>query len=270
MRENSYKYEISSISKPITNASVSDYWKGYGKLYDDIQYTCQTATDEPLSSSFKTFWHLFGHNIELPLHDIYHKQDFLPISTRQSTWTFIGIFISRVTKWVFVEPMLDLFWVLVGCTRAICCDRVGPMLGIYRVYHTVYAESILSLYRVYVGSMLGLCSIYFETKSKDFVYWFYRGSIAGPNIYVGSILGPCKVHTDYALATLWAYVTYWLCGSIFGPCSQFWVPLSSMLVHVGSMLCQCWVNVGFISGREQFDDSFWFRNLSVVFLIVKI
>ena len=79
------QYEISSISKPITNASVSDYWKGYSKLYGDIQYTCQTATDEPLSSSFKTFWHLFGHNIELPLHDIYHKQDFSLISTQQST-----------------------------------------------------------------------------------------------------------------------------------------------------------------------------------------
>lgn len=128
--ENSYKYEKYSISKPITNASVSDYWTGYGKLYGDIQYTCQTATDEPLSSSFKTFWHLFGHNIELPLHDIYHKQDLSLISTRQSIRTFNGVFIIGVFIWSM------------------------RMLGLY----LVYVESLLGLCNiVYAASMLAIC-----------------------------------------------------------------------------------------------------------------
>ena len=205
IRENSYKYEISSISKPITNASVSDYWKGYGKLYGDIQYTCQTATDEPLSSSFKTFWHLFGHNIELPLHDIYHKQDFLLISTRQSTRTFSGIFIIRVTKWV------SLCW-------------------------------------AYVGFMLGLCSIYFETK-------FCLLSLSRVHRWSIDI---CWVHIRFILTMLWLHfepmlVHIW---SVFAILSSIKFHVGPCWIYVGSMLCQCWVNVGFISGPEQFDDSF--------------
>ena len=129
------------ILKPITNASVSDYWTGYGKLYGDIQYTCQTATDEPLSSSFKTFWHLFGHNIELPLHDIYHKQDFSLISTWQSIRTFNGVFIMGIFIWSI--HMLGLGLVHVESFLSLC--------------NIVYVASMLALCQVRVRSIMGPC-----------------------------------------------------------------------------------------------------------------